>query len=241
MPLGLDPAQLSGLVHNPHAPVKGAMNGVDFAARIAIPDYGQNLERHYGRTLNQLDQAFEFRHFGVIFEFGAAVELRVHDGARHLDEGLRTLLARFGPLLLRNARLPEQDRVAGQRNVFPSLSFHLDRGRTQDDSYSLFWRDPLDPVQRMPRSSSTLILANVAAYLQAVAEGHGEHEPKTQYRLFEAAEPDDLIGKIVFEAPWCAPAGVGEIALLDNRTVLHASHYARPEHKGYPISVRYLF
>jgi hypothetical protein len=43
------------------------------------------------------------------------------------------------------------------------------------------------------------------------------------------------------ELGWRAPEGVGEISLIDNRTVLHASYYARPELEGYPISVRYLF
>ncbi len=38
-----------------------------------------------------------------------------------------------------------------------------------------------------------------------------------------------------------APAGTGEIAPLDNRTVLHASYDPRPKQKGYPIAVRYLF
>jgi hypothetical protein len=121
------------------------------------------------------------------------------------------------------------------------LSFHIDRGRTQDDNISLFWRDPLDPVQRRPRSSSTLVLANAAAYLQAVKEGHGEHEFKLLYQLFEDEEIAPLLGEVMVELGWRAPEGVGEIALVDNRTVLHASYYARPTLKGYPIAVRYLF
>jgi hypothetical protein len=49
------------------------------------------------------------------------------------------------------------------------------------------------------------------------------------------------MGQVLLELGWRAPAGTGEIALLDNRTVLHASYYPRAQQKGYPIAVRYLF
>ena len=55
------------------------------------------------------------------------------------------------------------------------------------------------------------MLANAAGYLLALKEGQG------------------------------APAGTGEIGLLDHRTVLHASYDPRPKQKGYPIAVRYLY
>ena len=55
------------------------------------------------------------------------------------------------------------------------------------------------------------MLANAAAYLQALTEGQG------------------------------APAGTGEIGLLGNRTVLRASYDPRPKQNGYPIAVRYLY
>ena len=50
-----------------------------------------------------------------------------------------------------------------------------------------------------------------------------------------------LVGEIMVEQPWQAPEGTGEITILDNRTVLHASYYERHQDKGYPIAVRYLF
>ena len=109
------------------------------------------------------------------------------------------------------------------------------------DSISLFWRDPFDPVQRQPRSSSTLVLANAAAYLQAVKEGYGEHKLKLLYQLFKDQNIDPLFGEVMIDLGWRQPEGVGEIAFIDNRTVLHASYYAQPEHKGYPIAVRSLF
>ncbi len=56
----------------------------------------------------------------------------------------------------------------------------------------------------------------------------------------EAEEIGALVGEVLVEMDWRASQGVGEIALIDNRTVLHASYYRHPEHKGYGISVRYL-
>ncbi len=241
MTLGLDPRRLAGLLRAPYAPVVGRLAGVAYEARIAIPDYGERIERHYGRNPADLGVAFGFRHFGVTLAFEAPIELAVHDESRRLDAGLRALVARFGPVVLRNAHLPERERANGQRNLFQSLSFHVDRGPTQDDRISLFWRDPFDPVQQAPRSSSTLVLANAVAYLQALKEGQGAHDFKMLYRLFEAEEMGPLMGQVLIELGWRAPAGTGEIALLDNRKVLHASYYPRPKKKGYPIAVRYLY
>lgn len=241
MSLGLDPSQLAGLARAPYAPVEGRLAGVAYEARVAIPDYGERIERHYGRDPAGLGVAFGFRHFGVTLAFEAPVEIAVHDEARRLDADLRALIAQFGPVVLRNAHLPGRERANGQHNVFQSLSFHIDRGPTQEDCISLFWRDPFDPVQHAPRSSSTLVLANAAAYLQALKEGQGAHDFKMLYQLFEAEEMGPLLGQVLLELGWRAPAGTGEIALLDNRTVLHASYYPRARQKGYPIAVRYLF
>ncbi len=241
MAIDLDPTALVALARDPGTPVEGRLNGTTYTARIAIPNYGARIERQYGRRLNALAMDFPFRHFGLSIEFETPVELSVHDNERRLDDGLRALLGRFGSLTLSNAYLPDRTRESDQRNVFRCLSFHIDRGRTQDDNISLFWRDPFDPVQRQPRSSSTLVLANTAAYLQAIKEGHGEHEFKVHYQLFEDENIDLLIDEVMVQLGWRAPEGVGEISLIDNRTVLHASYYARPKLKGYPISVRYLF
>lgn len=241
MAIDLDPTALAALQRDPRTPVEGRLNGTAYTARIAIPDYGARIERHYGRRLSALEVDFPFRHFGLSIAFETPVELAVHDAERRLDEGLRALLGRFGPLTFTNAYLPDRERASGQRNVFRSLSFHVDRGHTQDDGISLFWRDPFDPVQRQPRSSSTLVLANAAAYLQAVKEGNGEHKFKQLYQLFEDQDIDPLVGEVMVEMGWCAPEGVGEISLVDNLTMLHASYYARPDCRGYPIAVRYLF
>ena len=241
MAIKIDPVAIAALQRDPQTPVEGRLNGTAYIARIAIPDYGTRIEQHYGQRLNTLGIDFPFHHFGLSIAFKTPVELAVHNDERCLDEGVRTLLHCFGPLTFSNAYLPDRARAHAQRNVFPSLSFHVDRGSTQDDSISLFWRDPFDPVQRQPRSSSTLVLANAAAYLQAVKEGYGEHKLKLLYQLFKDQNIDPLFGEVMIDLGWRQPEGVGEIAFIDNRTVLHASYYTQPEHKGYPIAVRYLF
>lgn len=237
----LDHSLTAALERNPHAPVLGALRGARFSASIVIPDYGEKLTQRFGYPATAVDPDFHFRHFGLTILFEQPTQISVHDGERQLDEGLRDLIAHFGPLYLSNATMPDSVRVSDQRNVFPSLNFHIDRGGTQGDQYTLFWRDPRDPVQSQPRSSSTLILPNAAAYMQARAEGHDGDEFRPTYNLFQKENPQPLIGELLVELPWRAPKGVGEIGVLDNRTVLHASYYARPDLKGYPISVRYLF
>ncbi len=129
MALGLDPRHLAGLLRAPDAPLEGRLAGVAYQARVAIPDYAARIERHYGRDPAALGMAFGFRHFGLVIAFEAPVEVAVHDADRRLDPGLRALVARFGPVVLRNAHLPERERANGQRNVFQSLSFHVDRGQ----------------------------------------------------------------------------------------------------------------
>lgn len=146
MAIGLDPGILAGPHRDPDSAVEGRLNGAGYRARIAIPHYGARIEKHYGRKLNALAIGFPFRHFGLSIDFAKPVELAVHEDARRLDDGLRALLRRFGSLTIRNACLPEPPRAGAQRNVFQSLSFHIDRGRGQDDNISLFWRDPFDPA-----------------------------------------------------------------------------------------------
>ena len=136
--------------------------------------------------------------------------------------------------------MSEECRAGGQRNIFPDLQFHYDRSPLQENRFSLFSRDPFDPVQRLPRESSTLILPNLAAYLQAVREGRApEAGEQAKYSIFGSTELDPLIGDILLELPWDAPEGAGELCIFDNRTVYHASYYR--EAKGYPIGVRYLY
>ena len=230
------------LLAKPEVPWRGTAHGAKFAATVMIADYGRRLVEHYGRDRAGGIDAGPFRHFGVAIEFDKAVEVAVHDAARGLDAGLRSLVAAFGPVVLRNVVLPAGSRTAEQRNVFSNCEFHIDRGANQPDHFTLFWRDPSDAAQREPRTSSTLVMANGAAYLQACREGQGGDGPTMRYRLFrnEPLAARALAGKVLVEIPWQAGVGVGEAAVLDNTTVLHASYYPVPELRGYPISVRYL-
>lgn len=239
--LDIAEAELVRLYGRPGEPIEGRLNGIAYRASVAIANYAGKLASHYGADVRADDVPFDFLHFGVVCEFAEPVELRLYDSGRVLDQGVRAIIERFGPLILRNAYLPAEQRMSGQRNIFPSLSFHLDRGKTQADCYSLFCRDPFDQAQRQPRTSSTLILANRTAYLQAMGEGQGRHEFRSLYTLFAEHDLAGVLGNVVLEQPWRAQAGTGELCLIDNRTVLHASYYRRPEHKGYPIGVRYLY
>ncbi len=59
------------------------------------------------------------------------------------------------------------------------------------------------------------------------------------YNLYPDAARD-LFGDVILEQPWDAPEGTGEIAVIDNRTVLHASYHKDGRTKGYAIGARYL-
>ena len=61
-----------------------------------------------------------------------------------------------------------------------------------------------------------------------------------RYDIFKTQPLDDLLGEIVLDQPWTAATSVGEIAAIDNRTVLHASCYRNTKTAGYPIGTRYL-
>lgn len=240
MPLDFLKSVRSSLERRPRAPASGTFEGIAYTAQVAIPDYADHLARHFKKDLAACKKALDFRHFGVTIDFEKPVQLEIHDRDRRLDENMRALVAGFGPTLFRNAQMPPGERASGQRNIFPSLKFHIDRGRNQIEQYSLFWRDPDDAAQKAPRTSSTLIMANHATHLQAAAEGYDRQDIKQSYELFKEGYTEELTGKVVLELPWNAPDGVGEVSVLDNRTVMHASYYRHMINKGYPISVRYL-
>ncbi len=253
MPHRLDIANpaLEALARNPREVIEGKLNGSRYRARIAIPGYGDIVASHFagacGDGLDQVcrrsDIPFNFQDFGLIFEFDRPVELAIHDAELTLDENLRRIVGRFGPVIVRNAYLPADSRREAQRNIFANLNFHFDRGSNQSSQYSLFFRDPFDAVQAQPRTSSTLFVANIVAHLQYAREHRCRPEDqrwRTRYEIFHDEALDALIDRIVLEHPWDEPEGTGEISLLHNRTVLHASYYRHETAKGYPISVRYL-
>lgn len=223
------------------------IDGQRCRAKFAIARSAERIANHYAALLADSAVAAAaaklpapFRHFGLILEFDRPAEIHLYDDERMLAPDVARLVERFGPVILRNAYLPEMFRAGGQRNIFPDLEFHYDRSPLQENRFSLFCRDPFDPVQRFPRASSTLILPNLAAYLQSVREGRAAQAgEQAKYAIFADTELGPLIGDILVELSWNAPEGTGEICVFDNRTVYHASYYR--DGKGYPIGVRYLY
>lgn len=238
---------LVALAANPREVIEGKINGSRYRAHVAIPEYANNIARHYscGDGLAAICRStsidFDFRNFGFVCEFDRPIELNLYDQDQTLDDGVREIIRQFGPVIIRNAQLPADGDT--QRNIFGNLNFHFDRGSNQPTQYSLFIRDPLDPVQAHPRKSSTVFVANIVAHLQHAKEQRCRPEDvawQTRYDLFLNENLEALQDDIVLEHPWTEPEGTGEISLLFNRTVLHASYYRNSTVKGYPISVRYL-
>lgn len=244
--------ELNTLARAPGKTISGKAGGPGvsnaFRARAAIPDYGGKISEHYaefiGNGLADLSRRisipFDFSSFGLIIHFDEPQEIKLYDEDFALDQDVKDAIAEFGPVILRNAYMSSKCRSEGQRNIFPDLSFHIDRGSTQDNQYSLFCRDPFDEVQKAPRESSTLLIANIVGHLQARKEGQAPSDcPKKLYAIFDNEDLAPLFKTILLHQPWDEPKGTGEICVLDNRTVLHASYYRSAQ--GYPIGVRYLF
>jgi hypothetical protein len=168
----------------------------------------------------------------------------MHDDEMNLDDHLRDIVDTYGPLILKNIYIDSEHRNVGHRNRFPHLNFHRDRSASSPTHYSLFSRDPFDSEQVEPRTSSTLFVPNVTAYLQCLKEKKYEQIESSgliqNCELYLQDDMESLINDIVLENPWKEPHGTGEISILDNRTVLHASYYQNIYLKSYRIGVRYL-
>lgn len=237
------------LLAAPNSTAQGRYKGVDFGATTGIPDFGRKITDHYaefipgslGDACKTAGMTFNFPSFGLIVEFEKPVEISLYDEDHVLDGNAKEAIIRFGTLIFRNAYLAGSFRNQGQRNIFPDLNFHVDRGSNQENQYSLFCRDPFDAIQKEPRKSSTLITANIVMYLQTLKEKKPTKKgQQTLYDdIFKNQDLKSLMGGILLEQAWTAPEGTGEICMLDNRTVLHASYYRTG--RGYPIGVRYLF
>lgn len=210
-----------------------------FRVRAAIPDYGQKISEHYAEFIGdgladlgrRISIPFDFSSFGLIIHFDKHQEINLYDSDFVLD--VKEAIRQFGPLILRNAYMSSKCRSEVHRNIFPDLNFHIDRGSNQENQYSLYCRDPFDPVQKAPRASSTLLIANIIGHLQAKKEGQNpdnHHQPL--YTIFSNEDLSPLFDKILLHQPWAEPEGTGEICVLDNSTVLHASYYR--ERQGYP-------
>lgn len=244
---------IAALKRAPTAPLRGNYQGSPFTAKLAITHYRNHIEHRYADLLSagldaaceQFEIPFGFDHFGLVIDFEGAIELQLYDEENFLDCELRKLIDTFGPVILRNAHLDDAIRADCQHNIFPDLRFHFDRGPNQPTQISMYTRDCTDQAQRHPRTSSTVFVANIVARLQHLREanGHAELQQKgisASYELFQNQPIISLIGEIILEQPWTAPTKAGEICVIDNRTVLHASYYRNAKTPGYPIGTRYL-
>ena len=246
------PALLQNLLRNPDKVLTGEQAGKRYSVKIALPYYRQRLEQHYRDVLpqglqafcQQVEISFGLEHYGVIIDLGDTVEVHPHDNEAVLNENLRSMIAKFGAVIIRNANIVSQLREYGHRNRFPHLNFHVDRSVNQPTQYSMYARNPFDEEQKYPRTSSTLFVPTIVGHLQSVKEGLvnplTDKGLKATYTIFTKENMNDVLGNIILEHRWDMPEGVGEISMLDNRTSLHSSYYRDPNNKGYKIGVRYL-
>lgn len=231
----------------------GQMDNVTYRLRVALPDYAESVAAHY--TDGRMDRLqdicrraaipFAFGSFGLECKFLEPYEAQLYDEDMTMQNDLRELIERFGPVIIKNAFLAGERREDGHKAKFKHLNFHYDRRSNQAEQHSLYSRDPFDPIQAEPRESSTLFVANIVALLQWLKETGQTEVPEGEgvrgtYQIFEDEKMEDLIGNIILEHRWDEPHGTGEISSLDNRTVLHASYYRTPSRNSYPIGVRYL-
>lgn len=232
-------------------PMTVRIGGHEAEVSILVPSYKAKVFSHYADIvggdpagfLNRSQLPLPFAHFGVQCVFKRPAELMVLDGQMQVVSGLKRLMAAHGPVIIKNAYLLAWQRKETHRNRFPHLNFHRDRSPSQPTRFSVYTRDPFDEIQRQPRTSSTLFTANAVGYLQAIREGLNEdREPgcAPSYNLFAKANMAELLGGLIVEHRWDEPEGVGEISMLDNATMLHASYYRRAHEKGYRIGVRYV-
>lgn len=236
----INQVDIDKLLTNPLKPVLGRYSGDVFTATVIIPEYLKNVKEHYGRLDVGGGKGVEFSQFGLKISFNKAVELEAYDDEFILSSSLKKLISIFGLIIFENAYFSEKQRKDGQKNIFPSLAFHVDRGAKFENQFSLFVRDPFDEIQRHPRSSGTLIISNQVARLQGEKEGYLDMDLVSRYDLFTNEPVENYFGKIMAYQNWGAPEGVGEICIFDNRTVLHASYFTGKK-GGYKIGVRYLY
>ncbi|MEE8332840.1 MAG: hypothetical protein V3R85_03245 [Alphaproteobacteria bacterium] len=247
-----DIAEFEPLKRDPTAEIRGAIASASFTARIAIPNYDQRIEHHYraiaprglAKACADADIPFGLARFGLVLHFAEPAELPIHVDDMALNCSVRALVDSFGPVIFRNAYIDGGVRERFHRNIFPHLRFHVDRGPGMPNQYSCFTRDPFDAEQRGPRATSTLFIANIVAWLEMVRAGAcdpgAERGVRASYDLFHDADMAALFGDIVLDQPWNAPDGIGEIAVIDNRTVQHASYHKDGRTPGYRIGARYL-
>jgi hypothetical protein len=240
---------LAALATSPTEKHRFHLFGKTLSAQIAIPYHNQKVTEYYRQACGAnypsisalADKEIEFAHFGLILAFEEQTVIPVCDEERHLEENLRQAVQQFGPVFIRNGIVDNLGEDFLQKNMFPGLSFHVDRGSHMENQISLFTRDPRDPDQAKPRLTSTLFMSRRATCYQAALEGKDveDFQRCSNVFLFDDNSVEGKLGEVVLEQSWRAAEGVGEIGIIDNKAVFHAS-YHRGE-RGYAIGTRYLF
>ncbi|MBL4615626.1 MAG: hypothetical protein JKY27_12230 [Magnetovibrio sp.] len=238
---GFEDDLITRLMKHPTSEIQGSLRAYQFSARLAITNLRHKLVDFFSAIPEAHTSAFDnpFQHFGLIIEFSGEASLEVFDDAFHLNPTMKTLISTFGAVSVRNIRLRHPRDEDYQKNIFPQLVFHVDRGAQFDNQYSLFYRNPDDPDHQPPRDTSTLILPNIATFLKAREQGTSFASAALSHQLFDERNITNVIGEYMLEQKWDAPRGTGEICMFDNRTVMHASYHR--EQRGYPIAVQYLY
>lgn len=213
---------------------KFVQSGVSY--QIIIPDFNSKIDEHY--DLKSYG-ASPFKNFGLIIEYDEPTEIPLFTDELVLCNEAKSLIESFGPVVFCNAFVPKKLRGGHQKNIFPDLVFHVDRGKHFENQYSFFMRDPDDPEQKHPRKSSTLLTDFKVAKLQFDKEGGRDFQPGISNKMFSHSLVEKYKNKILIEQKWSKSEGVGEMCVSDNRTVLHSSYYR--EGRGYKIGVRYLY
>jgi 5,10-methenyltetrahydromethanopterin hydrogenase len=68
---------ITSLMHNPHEVIEGHVNGNQYTLRVAIPNYVNNILKHYPNVTDEelkhiyesTDIKLDHQHFGLICEF----------------------------------------------------------------------------------------------------------------------------------------------------------------------------
>lgn len=240
------------LMKSPSGSVEGNVSGAACKFKIVSPYYVELISKFYHDQLlhdlnyyhDHLNIPVLFSHFGVSVDFYEPTELHLHGEDMTLPEGVKVLLKNFGVLILRNAYLDSSVRDMGHRNRFPQLNFHVDRIPSQISYYSVYTRNPFDEEQKHPRTSSTLFIPTLIAYLQGLAEGKtallSDKGLINNTLLFNEDNIKEILNTVAVQHSWDQPLGTGEISIINNCNMLHASYYPDMYNKGYRIGVRYL-
>lgn len=229
---------LNKVRQNPQAKHSLKVGSFECIVSVCITEIHKNIDRTFSSKHN-IKTNHLFEHFGLLIEFKQHVEIMPFDEEYILSKELKKLITEFGPVFLRNVEIEYCDERVYQKNIFPGLMFHIDRGKHFENQYSLFYRNPNDDAHKKKRNTSSLFIPNNAAELQASKEGTYSSATLVSSQLFDSQTIGTAIGNIVHEHVWDAPENYGEICIFDNRTILHASHHYGE--KCYPIAVQYLY